>query len=443
MDARTNPKFHRALYKVLWGAGADFAQANAEVRATFEKYAAGAAITARTTLETLINPKVVSAAFQWLGFPAAEPPRIEIPPPAKPVLSLTEVITAFKNWLYLPDPSALKIILGATAANLMPGDPLWLLLVGAPGSGKTELVDSLLGLERLLGKCVLFDLTEDRIHTYIRPRTGEGAGGRTINMEVGELSRALKLKWSVTWPGVRKLEENHDVGRALLEEEEYRLLNAAAHDNSPNRNPSLYPFLQTALLTGMRDGEMKTLRWIQIEFERGVITVGRKAKTKASSGREIPMNPELRMVLEQHAAWYIEKFGEIRPEWHVFPGRKGRPQKGVERAMDPTVPLGSIAKAWDTLRQRAGVKCRFHDLRHTYCTKMAENDVPESTMKSILGHMSQAMLERYSHIRMKAKREAVAGIKLAKPARAAAETGESLDSPTKVPTKVAQSPLLQ
>ena len=38
---------------------------------------------------------------------------------------------------------------------------------------------------------------------------------------------------------------------------------------------------------------------------------------------------------------------------------------------------------------------------------MAEAGVPESTMLALLGHMSRAMLERYSHVRMAAKREAV------------------------------------
>jgi hypothetical protein len=63
--------------------------------------------------------------------------------------------------------------------------------------------------------------------------------------------------------------------------------------------------------------------------------------------------------------------------------------------------------AWEALLKRSGVECRFHDLRHTAATKMAEADVPESTMLAIMGHMSRAMLEKYSHIRMAAKRKAV------------------------------------
>src|ERR1051326_231934 len=77
---------------------------------------------------------------------------------------------------------------------------------------------------RLLGGALLPDLTEDRIRGYIKARIAEGAGGRTINMELGELSRALGYNWSMLWPKVRKLEENQEAGRALAPEDEMKLL---------------------------------------------------------------------------------------------------------------------------------------------------------------------------------------------------------------------------
>jgi hypothetical protein len=51
-------------------------------------------------------------------------------------------------------------------------------------------------------------------------------------------------------------------------------------------------------------------------------------------------------------------------------------------------------------------------LRHTFATQQAENGTPESTMLALMGHMSRAMLEHYSHIRLKAKREVVAAVTL-------------------------------
>jgi integrase len=268
-------------------------------------------------------------------------------------------------------------------------------------------------VQRLLGSVLMPDLTEDRVRGYIKARLGESAGGRTINMELGELSRALEHKWSALWPKVRKLEENHDVGRALSPEEEGRLLKEAAEDESPNRNPALFPFLCIALSTGMRSGEIGSLRWLNVALDSSILTVGR-AKTKKGTGRQIPINADMVTVFEDHARWYTRKMGEIKPEWYVFPGREGKPVRGQSRPLDPTKPVGDITSSWDALRERCGVHCRLHDLRHTAATKMAEAAVPESTMLAIMGHMSRAMLERYSHIRMVAKREAVKFLELPK-----------------------------
>jgi hypothetical protein len=62
---------------------------------------------------------------------------------------LLNLIEVFQNWLYLPDPGALLVVLAAATANRMVGDPVWLLLVGAAGSGKTETIQPLKGLPQL------------------------------------------------------------------------------------------------------------------------------------------------------------------------------------------------------------------------------------------------------------------------------------------------------
>ena len=205
-----------------------------------------------------------------------------------------------------------------------------------------------------LGHVLLPDLSEDRITAYIKARIAAGAGGRTINMELGELSRAVGYKWSVLWPKVRKLEENHDVGQALSPEQEAELFAAAAGDTSPNRNPAIYPYLCIALSTGMRAGEIASLRWCDLDMAAGLITVGR-AKTRAGTGRQIPINPDLIGVLEEHARWYERKLGERQPEWYMFPGRAGRPKEDRQRPLDPERPIGDITTAWDALREKTGI----------------------------------------------------------------------------------------
>lgn len=272
-------------------------------------------------------------------------------------------------------------------------------------------------VKRILGRTLLPDLTEDVIRGYITTRLAEGVGGRTVNMEVGELSRAIGKPWAQLWPRVRKQEERKDVGQALSPEHEERLLCAAS---SKARWKVAFVIIRVALLTAMRSGEITGLTWGQADLKTRIIRVGR-AKTSAGTGREIPMNDELYAVLAEHAKWFTEKFGKPDPEHYLFPFGKPQPT-------DPTRPTTTLKTVWRSIRVAANVSCRLHDLRHTALTKMAEAGVPESTMLALAGHMSRAMLERYSHIRMAAKREAVESLS-SKPKEPPKSDGVLQDSP--------------
>lgn len=81
--------------------------------------------------------------------PAAAVAVAEPAVPPGPALELGQVVEAFRRWLYLPDARPLLAVLGAVAANRLDGDPVWLLLVGPPGGGKSEILQSLGGLENV------------------------------------------------------------------------------------------------------------------------------------------------------------------------------------------------------------------------------------------------------------------------------------------------------
>jgi integrase len=260
---------------------------------------------------------------------------------------------------------------------------------------QTWVAERLASIDKALGNVLLPDLTEERVRRYMQARRAEGLGGRTINMEVAMLARAIGKTWNVLWPNLKRNEEPKDTGRALSPDEESRLLEAAGEA----RSPVLATFIRVLLLTAMRCGELTNIRWAQVDFEKRMVTVG-KAKTDAGTGRQIPMNQELCDTLKDHAKWFNKRFGETLPQHYLFPAGERWPS-------DPTQPTKSVKTAWGNLRNISEVRCRIHDLRHTAITKMAESGASDSSIMAIAGHLSRAMMERYSHIRMQAKRHAV------------------------------------
>ena len=60
------------------------------------------------------------------------------------------LVGEFRKSLYLPDPGAIYAYMGAVASNLMRGDPVWLMLVGPPSCGKTEILNSTLSMRGVI-----------------------------------------------------------------------------------------------------------------------------------------------------------------------------------------------------------------------------------------------------------------------------------------------------
>jgi len=96
-------------------------------------------------------------------------------------------------------------------------------------------------------------------------------------------------------------------------------------------------------------------------------------------------------------------FGKIEPQWHLFPF-------GKLHQLDPTRPITTLKTAWINVRERAAVKGRLHDTRHTLITELAESGAGEETIMDIAGHVSRQMLRHYSHIQMEAKRDALEAV---------------------------------
>ena len=140
------------------------------------------------------------------------------------------------------------------------------------------------------------------------------------------------------------------------------------------------------------------------------LTVG-KSKTAGGEGRTVPLARDALATLQ---AWR-SNFPNALPSHFISPseryGLKGEDgyKSGAVVAydIDPTRPIGPWKFSWDTARTEAKVECRWHNLRHTAISRMAETQASDASAQTISGHLSRKMMERYSHVRKEAKRAAI------------------------------------
>ena len=150
--------------------------------------------------------------------------------------------------------------------------------------------------------------------------------------------------------------------------------------------------------TSMRPVEVKHLRRCDVDLVKRLLHV-RRSKNETSH-RVIPLNAS---AIEAAARMFerADLLGHTEPEHYLWPACQwGR--------YDATKPMLKWDTAWRALRDEAGLHgLRFHDLRHTVITELAEMGVADHVLESISGHLSRRMLEHYSHIRIDAKRQAL------------------------------------
>jgi integrase len=259
-------------------------------------------------------------------------------------------------------------------------------------------------LKPTLGALLLCDIDANRIASYQADRKADGASGRTLNKELQVLRMILKRYklWANLQGDVRFERELEGIGKAMTEEQERALLSAC------EKNVLLSTVVTLALNTALRKNEIRTLRWSQIDLIERTLTVGR-TKTEGGSGRIIPLNP----VAYAAVVRWASRFPEAKPGDYVFPtceNARFDSLKPDTSKVDPSRPIKSWRTAWRRALKDAGFSIRFHDLRHTCITKLSEGQASEQTLMSIAGHLSRKMLERYSHIRMAAKRAALDAI---------------------------------
>jgi integrase len=158
--------------------------------------------------------------------------------------------------------------------------------------------------------------------------------------------------------------------------EEDNLLAAAA--------PHLRSIIIAALDSGMRRGEILAQRWEHIDFTRRMLYVTH-SKTAGGEAREIPLTERLFADLEAR-----------------------RKSEGIVFTYENTA-IRLIKTGWKAAIRRAGLRYfRFHDLRHTFNTRLLEAGVMQEVRKALMGHSSgEDVNSIYTHVELPVKREAI------------------------------------
>jgi integrase len=285
----------------------------------------------------------------------------------------------------------------------------WLKLKRPGWAAKTYVIEcqNLAHLKPALGSMLLIDLTADNIAEYQENRLTAGAAPKTVNNEVGTLRAILRRHrlWAALQPDVTMLSADPTVGKALTAEEEAQLLEGCRAVASR----LLLPIVTLALHTGLRRGELLGLQWQRVDFLNRTLIVG-ASKTDAGTGRVIPLNERALITLQTWAT----NFPDREPEDFVFPsehyGFTGDAWLPHTQTIDPKTPVTDIKKAWLAAKSLAGIVCRFHDLRHTACTRLLERGASLSVAAAIMGWSASTtamMAKRYGHIGVDAQRTAL------------------------------------
>ncbi len=261
------------------------------------------------------------------------------------------------------------------------------------------------------GKMLLQDISPKNIKRYQVLRQQQEASGRTINIEIGALRMILRdhKMWERISDDVNMLDENEDVGRSLSDDEVSRLLAACRASSSL----SLHLAVLLSLHTALRSLELRSLRWRDVDLIKGTVRVSR-SKGRAGLGRIVPLTAT---ALECLRAWRSQ-FPGAKDEHFIFcsesywhAGRKGVYGGVAKRhSFDPEKMTGPWKASWVTAKKAAGIECRWHDLRHSSISRIAESAVSDSTIQAVAGWTSPKMLTRYSHVGNQAKRDAVSAL---------------------------------
>jgi len=233
------------------------------------------------------------------------------------------------------------------------------------------------------GDVPVLRITKSLTEEYRRARhSGSSIKEATINRDLSVLRHILY--WAVDEqlipanPLTRlRMARERRTRRQVLSVAEEQLLLSAAQGH-------LRTMIILALDTGMRRGEITGERWEDIDFAQKVLYVTR-SKTPEGESREIPLSARLLKLL-----------GAQRQTRGLVIEFRGRPVKIIKTTWKTAFRISKLRHV------------RFHDLRHTFNTRLMEAGVMQEVRMALMGHSSGSRVHStYTHIELPVKREAI------------------------------------
>lgn len=209
---------------------------------------------------------------------------------------------------------------------------------------------------------------------------GDKRTNATVNRYLAAISHVLttavnEWEWLETNPVLKIKRHNEGQGRVryLDDDERIKLLQASKEST----NKYLYTIVVLALSTGMRKGEILSLKRRDVFLNEKFVVL---QKTKNKERRRVPIIGHAHKLLTQHL-----KIVRLDSDY-VFPSKDGKQSIDIKRPWEVAVSKAEITDF------------RFHDLRHSCASYLAMNGATQRDLMEVLGHKTVQMTKRYSHL---------------------------------------------
>ena len=183
---------------------------------------------------------------------------------------------------------------------------------------------------------------------------------------------------------VKAFKEPKGRTRFLTVEEEEKLMKALG--------PVYALCARLAILTGLRQEEQFSLRWVDVDLKQGLITL---PTTKAGDVQYVQLSEDAKAILEDLDARAAEKKKRLLQEHRLSPTKWVFPSENPETHIDPD---NFMIKFREAVRQSGIDWVTWHELRHTFASRLAMSGANLSTIAALLRHSTTALVKRYAHL---------------------------------------------